>query len=360
MWKVFDRSDTEARSEMDRFVRTHTQGHFLQTPAWADVKTCWDWNGIIVRRQGNIVASMLVLIRRLPLHISVLYAPRGPVCNRNDREIWTEIMEALRHIAKQQHAILLYTDPDEQDSNAAFRAMMRSFGFTEKTDEGFGNIQPQYVFRLSLADRSKEDILKSFSGKTRYNIGLSVRKGVTVQEFSGADPIPDAILQDFYSLMQITGQRDHFHIRGCDYFERLLRALQENARIYVAYLGAEPIAGAIEVFCGKKAWYLYGASANTHRNAMPSYLLQWTMIQRAMERGCEVYDFRGVPGNVSEADPLYGLYRFKKGFSGDYTKFTGLFLYAFHPICSGLLQWAVGVARRRLLRKPPETACPQH
>lgn len=117
-----------------------------------------------------------------------------------------------------------------------------------------------------------------------------------------------------------------------------MKALKEDAQIYVAYLHGQPIAGSIEVFCGNKAWYLYGASSNEHRNVMPNYLLQWIMIQEAMERGCELYDFRGVPGNVSEDNPLYGLYRFKKGFSGTYTKFTGLFSYKFRPIFSTMFE----------------------
>lgn len=347
MWKVFDQSDQASVKEMDCFVRAHETGHFMQSPVWAGVKTCWDWRGIIVYRQKRIVTSMLVLIRRLPFGFSFLYAPRGPVCNRMEQAAWIELMDALRHLAKQQHGILLYTDPDELDSNSTFRSMMNELGFEEKTNEGFGNIQPQYVFRLPIGNQSKEKILKSFCAKTRYNIGLAIRKGVIIREYSGADRIPDTIVHDFYALMQITGQRDHFHTRGISYFQNFLNVLHDDVRIFVAYLDGVPIAGSIEVFCGKKAWYLYGASANTHRNAMPNYLLQWVMIQRAIDRGCDIYDFRGVPGNVSKDDPLYGLYRFKKGFSGIYTKFTGLFIYSFRPFYNRLLQFAMKVRKKR-------------
>ena len=210
------------------------------------------------------------------------------------------------------------------------------------------NIQPQYVFRLPLKGRTQEDVFQAFCAKTRYNIGLSLRKGVTVREYSGDDRIPEFILENFYTLMQTTGKRDHFYIRGLEYFRGLMNALQNDAKIYLAYLQGQPIAGAIEVFCGNKAWYLYGASANEHRNVMPNYLLQWIMIQEAMERGCDFYDFRGVPGNVSEDDPLYGLYRFKKGFSGTYTKFTGLFTCNFRPLLCKVLQ--VGIQLRQATR----------
>ena len=346
MWRLFDKTDTEAIREMDRFVCSHGNSHFTQTSAWAQVKTFWDWRGISVWQGDQIIATMLVLIRPLPLGFSLLYAPRGPVCDRNSHEIWNELMEALKRLARQEHALLIHIDPDEADSNEAFRSMMLQLGFIEKADEGFGNIQPQYVFRLQLKGRTKEDIYQAFCAKTRYNIGLSLRKGVTVREYSGADRIPDFILKNFYSLMQITGERDHFFIRGQEYFVGLMKALKDDAQIYIAYLHGQPIAGTIEVFCGNKAWYLYGASANEHRNVMPNYLLQWIMIQEAIERGCDLYDFRGVPGNPSTEDPLYGLYRFKKGFSGTYTKFTGLFTYKFMPLCSAIFEIAMKIQQR--------------
>ena len=84
-----------------------------------------------------------------------------------------------------------------------------------------------------------------------------------------------------------------------------------------------PIAGTLAIAYGDKVWYLYGASSNESRNLMPNYLLQWSMIQWSIERGCRMYDFRGVSGDVSEDNPLYGLFRFKQGFGGTFTEFVG-------------------------------------
>ena len=47
------------------------------------------------------------------------------------------------------------------------------------------------------------------------------------------------------------------------------------------------------------------------------------MKQWAVEKGARIYDFRGVSGDLSEDNPLYGLYKFKKGFNGDFTEFVG-------------------------------------
>lgn len=336
MWKIIEKDDKTDVARMEQFVRQHPCGHFMQLPRWSEAKSFWDWRGILVYRDGAIAAAMSVLIRPMPMGFSLLYAPRGPVCERTDRALWEELMAAAERIAAAHRAVLLYLDPDEPDSDQDFRKLMKHLKFREQTDTGFGNIQPQHVFRLDLSGKEEKEIFGAFSSKTRYNIRLAQRKGVCIREYSSV--IPESELHHFSELMQTTGARDHFQVRGAEYFRTLLHALGKDARLLMAYHGDLPIAGAIEVFCGEKSWYLYGASSNEHRNLMPNYLLQWTMILRALERRCRLYDFRGVPGAVSEDHPLYGLYRFKKGFSGAYTTFTGLFVHSFLPMSGFIVE----------------------
>ena len=356
-WREIQKENEPDVAPMESFVRSHRNGHFLQMPRWAGVKALWDWRGILVYRDKELSGAVSILIRPLPFGFSLFYAPRGPVCDRSDKRVWDALMAAIKELAKRHKAVLLYMDPDEPDGSRC-RDILLGLGFRERSDDGFGNIQPQYVFRLALAGKSEEAVYGDFTPKTRYNIGLAQRKGVTIREYSGAEALPAPALDAFSGLMAVTGDRDHFYVRDAHYFESLLHELREDARLFLAYYQDQPIAGTIEVFCGRKAWYLYGASSNVHRNAMPNYLLQWTMIQRAMERNCTVYDFRGVPGNPSEADPLFGLYRFKKGCSGTYTKFTGLFTFAFRPKLAAAVQAAVKRRRRLVPRTritPPGT-----
>ena len=117
----------------------------------------------------------------------------------------------------------------------------------------------------------------------------------------------------------------------------VLMADLEHARLYMAFHEGQPIAGTLAIHYGDKVWYLYGASSNEHRNLMPNYLLQWSMIQWAVETGCRIYDFRGVSGNVSEDNPLYGLFRFKQGFGGAFTEFVG----EEDLVLSPFIYWAV-------------------
>lgn len=83
------------------------------------------------------------------------------------------------------------------------------------------------------------------------------------------------------------------------------------------------LSGAIYLYYGNKAWYLYGASRNTFRDTMTNFAMQWKMIQDSIDLGLDIYDFRGVSGDLDESNPLFGLYEFKQRFSGDFVQFIG-------------------------------------
>ncbi|MDD7795725.1 peptidoglycan bridge formation glycyltransferase FemA/FemB family protein [Clostridium sp. 'White wine YQ'] len=85
------------------------------------------------------------------------------------------------------------------------------------------------------------------------------------------------------------------------------------------------LSGSIYLYYGGKAWYLYGASENILRDTMPNFAMQWSMISDSIDLDCYLYDFRGVSGDLNPENPLYGLYKFKKGFNGNFVEFIGEF-----------------------------------
>ena len=153
------------------------------------------------------------------------------------------------------------------------------------------------------------------------------------------------MLEDFTRIMKATGDRDGFITRPQSYFETMMDALGENARLYMAFWEDQPIAGTLAIHYGNKVWYLYGASANEHRNVMPNYQLQWEMIRWALETKSDIYDFRGVSGDLSPDNPLYGLYLFKKGFGGDLVEFCGEFEMIYNKTADFIVNKALGTAR---------------
>jgi lipid II:glycine glycyltransferase (peptidoglycan interpeptide bridge formation enzyme) len=313
----------EEAQRYDAFIASSPKGHILQTYAWGQVKARTGWKPIclVVEDEGQIVGAALVLCR--PLWRggkTLLYSPRGPVFDLRDQGLFDFLLARVKELARQERAILWKIDPDVPVPADDLVAYLRSRGFVAAySEEGFGGIQPRFVFRLDLGP-SPEELLKSFHPKTRYNIRLAERRGVQVEV--GKDKEDLAV---FYRLLEETARRDGFLIRNFGYFAAIWEELvyRDYARLFLAYYQEEPIAGALAFTIGKKAWYVYGASSNRHRNVMPNYLLQWRMINWAKERGCVLYDFRGVPGTSDPRHPLHGLYRFKRGFSPVFTEFIG-------------------------------------
>ncbi len=305
------------------------KGHFLQSRQWASVKSNWTNEIVTVEDcDGNIKASMSLLIRKIPvLPFTIMYSPRGPVCDIHDLESLKALIEKVKILAKKHKSYVLKLDPDIEISDTEFAQIAKNLGFKIKNaSKNFEGIQPRFVFRLDIKDKTEDDILKSFHQKTRYNINLALRKEVTVKEGTRDD------IKTFHEIMQETGLRDKFTVRSASYFEKMYDCMGEHLKLFLAYHEGKIVAGNIAVIFGNKCWYLYGASSTASRNIMPTYLLQWEMIKWAVESNCEIYDFRGVSGDLDESNPLYGLYRFKKGFNGDLVEFIGELDYVFNPL----------------------------
>ena len=157
--------------------------------------------------------------------------------------------------------------------------------------------------------------------KTRYNIRLAERKGVTIDNKKD--------LKLFWDLNMTTTKRNRYQSHPKSYCEKLLKL--PNTYQINSYFENKPVACVILFKHGKTLYYFIGASSNEHRNLMAPYLLQWEAIKLGKTLGCEVYDFWGMaPPSKKGSDKescyhsycwqadhnLTGVARFKAGFSG--------------------------------------------
>jgi lipid II:glycine glycyltransferase (peptidoglycan interpeptide bridge formation enzyme) len=153
----------------------------------------------------------------------------------------------------------------------------------------------------------------------------------------------------FYELYAETAARDGFLIRSPAYYGdvwlTMLRA--GHARLLLARTGAEVIAGLILFRFGDRAWYFYGASRSAQRDLMPNHLLQWEAMRWAKSVGCTEYDFWGAPNTLEDTAPMYGVYKFKMGFGGEFVERIP----AHDFVVNAPLYWAYAVARPRYLAR---------
>ena len=322
--RILTKSDEE---EYTRFLENHERCNFQQSLEWSKVKTNWIKEVILAEDSSKkIIGSLMVWIRKIPIFGNIMYSPRGPVCDIHNIEVLKQITEGAKELAKKYKAIVIRIEPDIKTDDTTFRDIMLNLGYSIRDDgKNFkDDIQPRHVFRLDTKEKTEDEIFKNFHQKTRYNVRLATKKGVTVKDGTKED------LKDFHKIMVTTGIRDGFITRSLSYFEKMYDELgPEHMKILMAYYEGKPISGVIPIMYGNKTWYLYGASSNEHRNLMPNYLLQWEMIKLALQRKSDIYDLRGVPGIEDDSN---GLYRFKKGFGAEYTEFVGEVYIAFKPL----------------------------
>ena len=317
----------ERYDEYEQFLKENKKGHFLQSLAWTKVKDMWKNEILIVEDEnGKIKGSMSLLIRKVPIFpLTIMYSPRGPVCDIYDKETIKELVEGAKELAKKHNSYVLKIDPDVPADDEKFCSMMSELNFRFNKSKNFEGVQPRFVFRKTITGMNEDEVLASFESKTRYNVRVAMRKGVTCRIGAKED------LPAFCKVMMDTGVRDGFIPRSLEYFEKMYDEMGDALRLYLIYHEDKLLSGAVAILYGNKVWYLYGASSNEDRNLMPNYLMQWEMMKWAVENNCDIYDFRGVSGDLNKGQPLYGLYRFKKGFTGEFVEFVGALDYVFNP-----------------------------
>jgi lipid II:glycine glycyltransferase (peptidoglycan interpeptide bridge formation enzyme) len=164
-------------------------------------------------------------------------------------------------------------------------------------------------------EETEEAILAAMRPKTRYNIRLSQRKEVRVFD------APVKMLPFFYEIYLQTAKRNGFPPGPYSHFSALFSELTRNQKsveilFLLATKGQAILAGAIIAVSEKRAYYLFGASANEGRNLMGSYAVHWEGIKLVREKGCLTYDMGAVSPYGDSRHPFYGMYRFKTGFGG--------------------------------------------
>ncbi len=327
----------------DSLIDDH-HGHLLQSWAWGQLKSHFGW---IPLRLHTDHAAAQVLFKKLPLGYTIAYIPKGPLGNWKDTRQCQALLGQIHAEAKKRRAVFLKIEPDLMQPPAdapgddfphRATAFLAGCGFSPAD-----TIQPQTSIIIDLT-RNEDDILAGMKQKTRYNIRLAAKKGVTVRHGDAAD------IGTFYALAQTTAGRDGFGIHAPGYYQTALRLFgPERCALLLAEFEGEALAALLAFRHGAAAYYFYGASSDLHRNLMPAYLLQWEAIRWAKAHGCASYDLWGIPNAdaatleaefSSRSDGLWGVYRFKRGFGGQVTHTLGAFDFVYRP-------WLYRLYRRR-------------
>ena len=347
-------------SRWNELISHFPNSHLLQTWEWSQVKAKYGWEPTYVVWSNrfyrsytsdtldelglsDVVAAAMVLKRRIPIRglgarLNILYIPKGPLLDWSDESLRERVLNDLQSFAKQQGAIFLKIDPDvvlgtgipedrgavDNNGGQAVMSALKRRGWLFSSDQ----IQFRNTVLIDLSP-SEDELLGRMKQKTRYNVRLADRKGVTVRVGDEAD------FPMLYKMYAETSVRDGFVIRHEDYYrtvwQTFITSKFPTCEPLIAEVEGDAVAAIFVFYFAGRAYYIYGMSREIHREKMPNYLLQWDAMQRAKAVGCSVYDLWGAPEVFDESDSMWGVFRFKEGLGGEVVRTLGAWDYTPRP-----------------------------
>ena len=375
--------------EHDDFVKQSFQTNLLQSASWAKVKDNWDNERIGFYKNNQLVASASILIKPLPLSMTMLYIPRGPIMDYQDQELLHFVLTSLKKFAKTKKALFIKFDPslflvqnqsgEERQDNPKTLDLINNLqkagaiwlGRTELLDE---TIQPRFQANIYKDNFSEELLSKS----TRQAIRTARNKGIQVQ-FGGSE-----LLDDFSALMKKTENRKSIHLRGQDYYQKLLDTYPEQSYITLASINLNerlenlqvqkskaekeaskftektkpgkiennkqeqkrlqeemdflaekmtqgvttvPLSGTLVLEYGTTSENIYAGMDEEYRRYQPALLTWYETAKHAFERGADWQNMGGVENDLNG-----GLYHFKSKFNPTIEEFAGEFNLPTNPL----------------------------
>ena len=375
--------------EHDDFVKHSSQTNLLQSASWAKVKDNWDNERIGFYKNNQLVASASILIKPLPLSMTMLYIPRGPIMDYQDQELLHFVLTSLKKFAKTKKALFIKFDPslflvqnqsgEERQDNPKTLDLINNLqkagaiwlGRTELLDE---TIQPRFQANIYKENFSEELLSKS----TRQAIRTARNKGIQVQ-FGGSE-----LLDDFSALMKKTENRKSIHLRGQDYYQKLLDTYPEHSYITLASINLNerleslqvqkskaekeaskftektkpgkiennkqeqkrlqeemdflaekmtqgaitvPLSGTLVLEYGTTSENIYAGMDEEYRRYQPAILTWYETAKHAFERGANWQNMGGVENDLDG-----GLYHFKSKFNPTIEEFVGEFNLPTNPL----------------------------
>ncbi|GAX46627.1 peptidoglycan bridge formation glycyltransferase FemA/FemB family protein [Pseudolactococcus reticulitermitis] len=356
-------------AEHDAFIKASNLTHLLQSSNWANIKDNWRHERIGFYKDEALKSSVSVLIKPLPLGVTMLYIPRGIVLDYSDTELLAFVLAELKKYGKSQHALFIKFDPAIlADQSETLTKNLQNLGvkWSGLTTDMADTIQPRYNAVIHRDDFSEETLSK----KTRQFL-RKARKSQPIFEIGGTE-----LVAEFSELMKKTESRKNVSLRNAEYYTKLLETYGDDAFINlvkmdfgkllseakenrekltdnltkakndkrvkaltseleivdkniaaltktVATHGAViPVAGTLTLNFGGAAETLYAGTDTAFQKYYPSYLAWYEAIQHAFEKGAETLNMGGLENSLSETD---GLLKFKKHFNPKIEVYVGEF-----------------------------------
>ncbi len=311
--------------------------HPLQTSYWAEFRRKW----------GNTVLETKYGI--LTLHKIPFTTFKVAVFEKGATPTSDQLLE-LRKLAKQNNIIFIKLEPNVPVSTNStnLTKLLTSTGAVP----GKRLFTPT-TFWIDLTP-SEDELLKSFTSKTRYNIRLAQKHGVIVKEDNS-----DKAFNRYLELTQETATRQGFYAHSPKYHKLMWKYLYTDLTTHnsppIAHLLTAEFDGKIITTWILFTWkdflyYPYGASSEEYKNVMANNLMMWEAIKFGKKLGLKTFDLWG-------REEGKGFTKFKEGYNPSVIEFLGTWdlvvnkpLYTLYVIADKL-RWFLLKAKSTLMSR---------
>ena len=295
--------------EKDKQVFNKVAPHPLQS---------WEW-GEFREKAGNEVVRFpfgQVTLHKIPgTKYKVGAFIKGPMPTQ-------KMLSKLKEFAKKNNLIFIKLEP----SFARATEGQAKFGKIIKLLKENGCVPGKTLFTptsfwIDLI-KSEDELLKSFTSKTRYNIRLAQRKGVEVAEDNS-----DMAFDKYIKLTRETVERQGFYSHTEKYHHLMWQTLHKGmieskkeptARLLVARYKGQIITTWILIAWHQFLYYPYGASSSNseYKPLMANNLIMWEAIRYGKKLGLTTFDLWG-------REEGKGFTKFKEGYNPKVVEFIG-------------------------------------
>jgi len=345
---------------------------FLQTPEIAHLreKSGWKKHYVGVFESGKLIAASMMLSKGTHFGKCEFYAPRGLLADYEDMDTLTFFVSHLKSFIKEKKGYILRIDPyyivRERDinGNVVEGGVDHSRAISNLSSLGFQKAskceQISWSFSLDL-DRELEEILKDMRSFTRRSIKKAERNHIVVrdaeyEELTLVKEILDAtcnrkhfadihlneLLEELTESlekekktilkMESDGSREIKIESHRKALEQLEARIGEVSSLKETYGDVVSVSAGVFITYGDEVLYLFGGNREEFMHFGCPHYVQWEMIRYAKENGFSRYNFYGISGNFDKEDASYGIYDFKKGFTGYVEELIGEYELSIMPI----------------------------
>ena len=380
----------------DDFIKNSPLCNLLNSSSWGTIKDNWESDIISVLDDENeMLASSLILIKKLPLGKTIIYCPRGIVMDYDNLKLVSFFFKKLKEYGKNKKAIFIKFDPlflnkainpDETTFQDEFIPehiiFLKNLGvkYQGLTSNMADTIQPRYNAVVDKDDFSFDKLHK----RTKQFINKAKRSYTDIK-IGGIE-----LISDFSTLMSLTENRKGVNLRDKAYYNKLLsnyplsseitlvsidlnklsfenqkmislneellvktqsEKKQKNYKSEIERLATEnnkleklknefgsnpSIAGTLTVSFGSQTECLYAGMNDKFSNYYPSYLAWFTAIENSFNQGNDRFNMGGIHNDLSEND---GLLKFKKNFLPTIEEYAGEFNLPVNKLLYPITNW---------------------